>query len=1440
MEKKDNILEQAWRFMQSQQKHRRWLRAMTAMAAVVVFVTTYLLILPAVTMGQGTIRTQVGRTVAVPGEAVTVGMEMEAAGGQEETVFVLRAEGENAGLDESQIVFDEKEKASVTDVNGEKVTLHREYEEDGSALYWFSLKEGQTRSLSLPWINGVDSYHSVVTEEKISSGDEEKKTAPEEKTTSGKATSEKNSGTEESGEKAPADTPTQNTAPQKEHNTAATKDTQPVKPAESTTAPEKAEDTDKAKDIESATTEAPEKSTTAAPSEQNDTKKNTADAPKEDAGTSKDNTENVPAARSVDAAKDKEKTKDHNSAAAALLAELRQAATLEVSAGTVTDETAANGVIYHKETVFDAAGDPAAEGSVILTLGSGKTLEDAKKHITETIKLSWQADETSTNEEVSSNPDNPTGSSWATVAKENADNTGTNTTKPRARMKAAKAAGEEGAARDAGQGHDFSGNITGVTVSTLQNGQWVSGTEFTDGDSVRVNINYTIPTGIVGGSNKTIYYNMPDGITLAQQESGTVYDNGVPVGTYTITTDDHITIEFNDAFADERAFTGQIQFQGRVWAKEGQDETEINFGTGGSITVKPNPDPTDVRVEKSGSYNESDKKLHYELTVSTTKGTGGAITVNDSFGVTNTHATYDKDSFQIVKVDAEGNETTVTGYTPTITNDGWEGAPEKFTITGLPALGEGERYHITYTATPGKTNDALGASNVNNSVNVTTEGGNNSNGWNEVIISHSMLSKGGYYDAAAGVIKWTITLNPDKKDIGGWKLTDNVTAQNGVTVTMPQKVNISPAVNGQSEITLPYTFPEGSSDSYTITYETKVEGLQPGEQAQVTNKAEFDGGDEHYEQGSTVYPSAPDYSSNKSSGGVDSAQSNDSSGIYKWNATINVLDSVNQDDLDKIIYKDTIFDLVGENGQTIEGSHYITGAQLDAMSVKVGNVTLIQDHDYTIHNANGTEEITDFSSDAHYKGFQIHFTESSIDKIKGQTINLQYSTTVDYTRLTDGIQYTIRNKGGIPGHENDVTQTYKPVGKLEKQASVTGNHTEYKTNGVSIDYEASGGIIHYRLLVHNIKDSLGDIEIKDILPKGAELVDDTVSMKFYQNDYSEPDTNWGNPEYKPNENITYSQLENNDGTTTVTFTIKDGYNSNPNNSFDILVIYYDVSIAKDEIWDDPSTGQHIYTNHASWGDNSTSTDVTVDREVPTLAKTGAQLPQLDDNGEPMKDTQGNPVLSNTVRYYVTINQAAQDLDPVQDNLKLTDKLKLPSNIAGADLNVGSVHLYHFDMNAENHCGQEINPARYSYTYDSASHTMTFTVPDSTAMVLVYEYTIDRGSAAGELHLSNSVELTGVDGSKTDNQVQFQETSSSATVSKRTLTIYKVDGENYGTTLPEAKFKLEKFDTLSNWTVVNVTLVSDEKGQIVLDQTDDDSDDIYQSNVLLCGLRQIRL
>lgn len=54
---------------------------------------------------------------------------------------------------------------------------------------------------------------------------------------------------------------------------------------------------------------------------------------------------------------------------------------------------------------------------------------------------------------------------------------------------------------------------------------------------------------------------------------------------------------------------------------------------------------------------------------------------------------------------------------------------------------------------------------------------------------------------------------------------------------MPETVTISPAVNGQTSIKLPYTFPQGSNATYTITYQTKVEELEPDENATVTNDA---------------------------------------------------------------------------------------------------------------------------------------------------------------------------------------------------------------------------------------------------------------------------------------------------------------------------------------------------------------------------------------------------------------------------------------------------------------------------------------------------------------------------------------------------------------------------------------------------------------------------
>ena len=1477
-----NLLTQALEFIKTQRQYRWWLRAVTGMAAVVVFVTTYLLILPAITMENSVLEVTATPSEAVLGEVIETEIFALADDGREETYFVLTADGDNAGLDESQLDFDSDGIASIEDTNGQVIDLHREYTEAGEARYWFVLQEGQSASFSLPWVNGMDRYRAEEVAEEVPVEPEEppveEEIPPTEEPSEGE-TPPDDTGMEETippesdtepenpdGETPPAETaePGTDAPPQDEPDADVpdtdTPDTEPGEPDTDSieTAPETPPAERPSEEPQESESAAVEENTT--PSVEDTGSQET--EPEQDSLASDSNASyaaaslshihyaGVSSVRTVGAStvslsahhvplvaaspvtatdSDADKPSGEPGTPEPTEPEPTESGPVELDGG---DEvpSAENGndfdgdleyeTIYYTDIVLDQEGDPEREGAVTISFGCGRSLEAARKRAGDVLVLLWKPAEEVPEDEIPLEiPEDAT--SWATVEKEGFPASDSNGVMTLPSFLDAAGAAEP---RD----RDFSQNITQITVSTLQNGQWVPGTQFQDGDSVRVNIQYQIPAGTVGAGTQTIYYDLPDGITLAQEERGTVYDDsGVPVGSYTITTDGYIEIVFNSAFADDRAFTGQIQFQGSVFANADGSDNNINFGAAGTITVKPNPDPTDVRVEKTGSYDKTDKKLHYTLTVTTEKGTSGAITVSDAFGVTDTHATYDVGSFQIVKVDANGQETPVPGFTPTITDGGWDGAPEKFTIANLPALSAGESYRITYTATPDKTTSANGSSTVNNSVSVTTTGGDNSSGWNEVTIAQKMLSKWGNYDQAAGVIKWTITINPDKRDIGGWKLTDTVT-QDGVTVTMPETVTLTGSNGVSQQIKLPYTFPAGSSDSYTITYETKVEGLEPGQTAIVYNKAEFEGDGEHYEGSSTVNPTVPGYGVTKS-GWLDTNNSTETTGKVRWNASIAVPNALTGQTLNQITFTDTLHG-AATGGKPVADSHYITGAQLEDMSVNVDGAALVRGTDYIICDADG-QQITDFSEDAHYTGFQIQFQQSAVDKVKGKTISMQYYSTVDYTKLAGDVIYTIRNTGAIPDHESEGSVTYEKPSRLEKQASVTQQNGSYKDSGITVDYEASGGVLHYRLLLKTDAAMQGDITLTDLLPKGTKLVESSVRMAFYDNDYYEYGgiNLSGGGTYQAADHIHAAVgAMNEDGTTPVTFTIDAGYNGD--GQAHTLAVYYDVSIADDSIWtDDPGLESHIYRNEVTWGSESTGTDVTVERDVPELAKTGAQLPQLDANGEPMKDAQGNPVLSNTVRYYVTINQGAKDLDPVRDVLELKDVLTLPVNVAGADLNVGSVHLYHYDAEEENHCGQEINPARYSYVYDRDSHTLTFKLPDSMAMVLVYEYTIDRGSAAGSLNLSNSAQLTGVTGSETGNHVQFQETSSSATVTKRTLTIYKVDGDNYGKSLPGAKFQLERWEN-SAWSQVN-TFTTDADGQIVLDTVGEDGTVVYQTDTL---------
>lgn len=143
-----NLLSHTFELIRKQRFHQRWRQVMTCLAAVVVFLTTYMLILPAITMEHGSMEVTATASEMFLGETNYTEIHAKADDGRAETVFALTADGENAGLDGKRIKFSDGGTAKIPTRDGEKVELHREYQEDGHGVgvggdsYRFRMAEG--------------------------------------------------------------------------------------------------------------------------------------------------------------------------------------------------------------------------------------------------------------------------------------------------------------------------------------------------------------------------------------------------------------------------------------------------------------------------------------------------------------------------------------------------------------------------------------------------------------------------------------------------------------------------------------------------------------------------------------------------------------------------------------------------------------------------------------------------------------------------------------------------------------------------------------------------------------------------------------------------------------------------------------------------------------------------------------------------------------------------------------------------------------------------------------------------------------------------------------------------------------------------------------------------------------------------------------------------
>ena len=993
-------------------------------------------------------------------------------------------------------------------------------------------------------------------------------------------------------------------------------------------------------------------------------------------------------------------------------------------------------------------------------------------------------------------------------------------------------------------GIDFGQYITEIAFSKIENGYWVpvkDGEAIKEGSQVRFNISYNIPDGEVNISNKKIYYQLPSGVKLRKEESGAVYRNGVAVGTYTISPDGMIEIEFEDDFvADGKQFNGNIWFEGTVSASGTNENGEIEFaGEGGTLKIDKQEETlkNDISVEKSGSVSKDGKTVDYEVVASSKKGSGSPVTIEDYFRASeHVSATFDPNSFKIYKADDFGNQIEVNGYAPTFDKT-WDSYP-KFTLKDLPELKAGEKYIVKYTAniSVDSSGNWDGTATVNNTAKATIKVENKET-WSSIEISKAMISKTGGYDSDQNVINWTVTLNKGRKDIQGYTFSD--TLPDGIDFIGKEfdvvDTTNNNAVVGKATVkadgSIEYTF--GTDQPYTGEYRITYRTTAPDNNGKVTNTGTI----------------GKDGTGNSSTAGVDVTHRNwgvsknykneedANNGMKKltWSTTVSLPDS----ELEEFTYKDRILDA------SSSGDHYAVASELQKDIEKNFALQLSDDSKLPYNNDKVTLSVTYYDASENViepsdttqkvKSFEIKITPKSGNSIKAKYMILDaYSTYADISQMQPGTSLVFKNKAELPEHgkEAESTHTIKKDKALSKQSASYWDR-DYNTPQSSImnkqfstvisegskemTYDSlKDGYLYYRIVLQLEEGKDEDIVLKDVLPDGVKLDEASVEGWFLDSgdNYScrvayYPDPT-GQPKYydfssdkKPTVSLDGQNM---------TITIHAGYLNalklaNMNQKGYKIAITYRVSI-KDE-WNDLAVTDKTYVNKVKWGSNSDSQTTTVTRPITKVEKTSAV--------EVEKDSNGN-IIAYYAAYSVVVNPAGANMNPYADTLTLSDTLGLPADV-NAYLDLGNTGLYYYDASKENYRGIKVNSSRYTLKYDSETNVLNLVIPDETACVFVYRYRIECGSAISPT-VTNQVKLYGKFSSSTSNVIHNE--ASGASVDKGSLRIYKVDSDDYTNLLPGAEFKIEKFNSESNaWEIVSDAnhpdgkYVSDEQGEVEL-------------------------
>lgn len=971
--------------------------------------------------------------------------------------------------------------------------------------------------------------------------------------------------------------------------------------------------------------------------------------------------------------------------------------------------------------------------------------------------------------------------------------------------------------------------------------------------SVYFTFDYQIAGGVlekVNGKN-VLTYKLPAELCPKAETDTEIYDRaGNKVGTQYFHKNGTTTLVFDidsPYFNPAETFSGQFSYDW-TYSKESATENKT-FHFPGSSTEITLEKYQDIKIEKSQPLNDDGTiqetsdgktKISYTVTVSSEHGWDEKVQIWDGLKRVNgdIQAEYDKYSFELKKYKADGTFETVT-CTPNFTKSAdskYSGYEKTFQIEGLDELKAGERYELTYDVLTTRTS----YSELQNTA--TTDNGNKQA--DRTVKLDSLITKEqGAYDSANKCIDWIVTVkNPTGSDLNGYTVTD--TLDNGATIIGNVKRYVQQKNNGQWLETsdtaqtpvlitptasgFTYTFPAGSDAKlYQFKYQTTL----PAGVTSVKNKAEYSkeiGGNKFTDE-KTFNPSGggqggQSFSPQKTASGKLAPKDADHPNLLAapWTITAAIPGKGTYEIKDNIggysfNGKNIHYGIASELQKQIEQSFdltYTSGGQeytLDYNAIKQ-RPDITFKVTYYPNEWHSGKEISSTDDTTQVRSFKIELDTTNCTLALSQ-LTLKYSTQVDISDLPEGERITISNQlvgGSYVSYDYQKPSTglkmSKGVSLVDKTTPVSniiywcGAPNQSSGGTLTPNYsDFQNKVLQYQILLDfsSVSDTLpAKITLTDTLPKGLtyRTTNTPSAVIVFTNGYKS-----GTPKSSPSlkdgtgtMNIKdyfadtskldiNTPAEGSEDGQTITFHIdgldKLDFAKLKAEGFTDLVLCYQAELT-DPRWSNVKFDEFLYTNKIKWKEENKQdkVDVKVTQKVDVLKKEALQVREKNDS---------------RVKYTLTINPAAKDLDPTSTTVTLTDILTVQHASVQASLDIFSVKLYNADTN------QEISKVEYSYTRpvlgtDSngyPTYTTTFTLPDSTPLVLEYEYVTN---ATANINLSNEAKISG--GSASIKDFVLEKVRASSIVHQAKLTVYKVDKRNYSNALTGATFALDRFNS----------------------------------------------